>query len=84
MMSWLTAFAPVSRPVILDGCAFRHVVLKGQLGSFLVNRNIQHDDAARSAAFVQANEEFSRLIGHWTSPKRRQRASRFEARFPPT
>ena len=47
-------------PVILNGCAFRHVVLKGQLGGFLVNRNIDilQNDPVRNAAFTRANEKF--------------------------
>jgi hypothetical protein len=52
-------------PVILCGCAFRHVVLKGQLGSFLINRNIDilQQDADRNAAFIQANDEFYESVG---------------------
>ncbi len=51
-------------PVILFGCAFRHVVLKGQLGGFLVNRNITalRKDPMRDAAFVQANEDFYKSV----------------------
>ena len=51
-------------PVILSGCAFRHVVLKGQLGGLLVNRNIDilQQNADRNAAFVQANEEFYKSV----------------------
>ncbi len=45
-------------PVILHGCAFRHVTLTGHLGRFLINRHITHDDERRNAAFQAANDAF--------------------------
>lgn len=45
-------------PVILNGCAFRHVTLAGHLGRFLINRNVTYDDDLRNEAFHAANAAF--------------------------
>lgn len=45
-------------PVILDACVFRHVTLKGNCGSFLLNADIEYDHPSRSAAFRVANHSF--------------------------
>lgn len=45
-------------PIILSGCAFRHVVLMGQCGRFLFNRNVSYEDQDRNAAFNTSNAAF--------------------------
>ena len=45
-------------PVILFGCALRHVVLSGKCGRFLFNRNVCNDDQQRNSTFDSANSEF--------------------------
>jgi hypothetical protein len=45
-------------PVILNGCALRHVVLTGKCGRFLFNRSVCHDNDQRNAAFDVANAAF--------------------------
>ena len=53
----------VSRsPVILNGCALRHVVLAGKCGRFLFNRDVCHDDQKRNSAFADANAEFYKVV----------------------
>ena len=51
-------------PVNLSGCAFRHVVMRGTIGSILFNRD--RDFAARrgsrNGAFRRANEEFYQTV----------------------
>ena len=49
-------------PVILFGCALRHVVLKGKCGKFLFNGNVCLDDPQRNASFDAANSEFYRDV----------------------
>ena len=66
-------------PVILDGCAFRHVTLTGQLGRFLINRNVTHDDERRNAAFRAANAAFYDAVD-WALDISRARAACIEIR----
>lgn len=66
-------------PVILDACAFRHVVVKGECGCFILNRNVCHDDEERNAAFIAANEEFYRSVD-WALDISEICASSFEVR----
>jgi hypothetical protein len=66
-------------PIILASCAFRHVTVKGECGSFLLNRNICHDNDERNAAFIAANEEFYRNVD-WALDIRQIKCSRFEIR----
>lgn len=47
-------------PVILSACAFRHVVLAGNCGRFIFNRNVCHNDFERNEAFAAANDDFYR------------------------
>jgi len=49
-------------PVILSGCAFRHVTLRGELGRFLFNANVDHGDDARSQTFRDANTRFYEAV----------------------
>lgn len=49
-------------PVILFGCALRHVVLTGKCGRFLFNRNVCHDDPPRNSSFEAANDQFYRDV----------------------
>jgi len=49
-------------PVILSGCAFRHVTLRGDLGRFLINRDIPLEGDKRNEAFRDANAAFYETV----------------------
>jgi hypothetical protein len=66
-------------PVILFGCAFRHVVVKGDCGSFIINRNVCHDDKERNAAFDAANASFYESVD-WALDISELRSYSFEIR----
>lgn len=66
-------------PVILDGCAFRHVVLRGELGRFLINPNVSHDEKVRTQAFHSANASFYETVD-WALDISEAKASCIEIR----
>lgn len=66
-------------PAILDGCAFRHATLRGNLGRFLVNRNVCHDDDDRNEAFHAANAAFYESVD-WALDITEAKASCIEIR----
>ncbi len=45
-------------PAILNACVFRHVALRGEIGRFLFNSNVCHDDDVRNNEFRAANARF--------------------------
>jgi hypothetical protein len=49
-------------PVILSGCALRHVILRGDCGQFVFNRYVTHGDETRNSAFDAANAEFYKTV----------------------
>lgn len=49
-------------PAIFNACVFRHVVLRGEMGRFLFNSNVCHDDDVRNNKFRAANAKYYRDI----------------------
>jgi len=49
-------------PVILFGCAFRHVVVTGICGRFLINHQVSFDNDQRNADFDSANTAFYETV----------------------
>ena len=55
-------------PVILSGCALRHVVLRGECGSFLLNRAIDGSNAKRTRPSMRRMKSSTGAsTGRWTS-----------------